>query len=237
MQIVGFPTRRLICLLKTVFTRPLRPLTYFYTFLQVFFLCAKKTKVQLSCIVTTAYQDLCFCNKVTWIAQSLFFLIQNFKLSSMALQACWCRVRSYLSRHKGQPTICIGENKGADQLRSYCKADQHLVFATCIVQFLYFLNTKFPASNHLLRLYSLVCVTWPEPKLLIFSRPGSSPIYLLMDILRFLSARLSTLASSADAPYFNNSSLMSPSDISNRWYRSMSCSFSNKFYNNKGATS
>ena len=32
------------------------------------------------------------------------------------------------------------------------------VFATRIVQFLYFIDPKFPASNHLLRLYSPVCV-------------------------------------------------------------------------------
>ena len=32
------------------------------------------------------------------------------------------------------------------------------VFSTWIAQFLYFLNPKFPASNHLLRLYSPVCV-------------------------------------------------------------------------------
>ena len=28
----------------------------------------------------------------------------------------------------GKPTICPGENKGADQLRSYCEADQRLCF-------------------------------------------------------------------------------------------------------------
>ena len=32
------------------------------------------------------------------------------------------------------------------------------VFATRIVQFLYFLNPKFPVSSHLLCLYSWVCV-------------------------------------------------------------------------------
>ena len=32
------------------------------------------------------------------------------------------------------------------------------VFATQIVQFLYFLNAKFQASSHLLQLYSPVCV-------------------------------------------------------------------------------
>ena len=33
-----------------------------------------------------------------------------------------------MSRRMGKPTICIGENKGADQLRSNCKADQRLCF-------------------------------------------------------------------------------------------------------------
>ena len=28
----------------------------------------------------------------------------------------------------GKPTICIGESKGADQLRSKCEADQRLCF-------------------------------------------------------------------------------------------------------------
>ena len=44
-----------------------------------------------------------------------------------------------------------------------CTAYQ-CVCATWIVQFLYFLNTKFPASYHLLRLYRPVCV-----------RPGRNP--------------------------------------------------------------
>ena len=28
----------------------------------------------------------------------------------------------------GKPTICLGENKGTDQLRSNCEADQRLCF-------------------------------------------------------------------------------------------------------------
>ena len=44
------------------------------------------------------------------------------------------------------------ENKGPAQLiRTF-------VFTTQIVQFLYFPNSKFQSSNHLLWLYSLVCV-------------------------------------------------------------------------------
>ena len=57
-----------------------------------------------------------------------------------------------------KPTICICETKAADQLSGNHEADQRLVFITGIVQFLYFLNPKFPASCHLLCLYSSVCV-------------------------------------------------------------------------------
>ena len=39
------------------------------------------------------------------------------------------------------------ENKGPDQLCSDCTADQHLSFATWIVQFLFFLNSEFQVSS------------------------------------------------------------------------------------------
>ena len=54
----------------------------------------------------------------------------------------------------GKPTICIGKNKGADQLRSNCA----FVFATGIVQFLFYLNQKFQASISFLCMYRSVCV-------------------------------------------------------------------------------
>ena len=42
------------------------------------------------------------------------------------------RVQSLLSKHEKshdmRKTMCIVENKGADQLRSNCEADQHLCF-------------------------------------------------------------------------------------------------------------
>ena len=65
-------------------------------------------------------------------------------------------VRRDLTMRK--PTICICENKDADQLRGNVKLISTFVFATHIVHFLFFLNTKFQASSHLLCLYSLVCV-------------------------------------------------------------------------------
>ena len=58
----------------------------------------------------------------------------------------------------GKPTICIGENKDADQLRGNREADQRLFFATRIVQILFYLNPKFQASSSFLCLYRSVCV-------------------------------------------------------------------------------
>ena len=48
-----------------------------------------------------------------------------------------------------KPDFCLCENKGADQLGSIST----FVFATCIVQFLYFLNPKFLAFSLFLLLY------------------------------------------------------------------------------------
>ena len=44
------------------------------------------------------------------------------------LQQDWQDVSIILSRPMGKPTICIGENKGADQLRGNREADQCLCF-------------------------------------------------------------------------------------------------------------
>ena len=64
----------------------------------------------------------------------------------------------------GKPTICMGENKDANQLRGNREADQRLVFATRIVQFLFNLNPEFQGSSSFLCLYRPVCV-----------RPGRKP--------------------------------------------------------------
>ena len=44
------------------------------------------------------------------------------------------------------------------RLGLFAKLINAFVFATRIVQFLFYLNLKFPASSHLLWLYSPVCV-------------------------------------------------------------------------------
>ena len=57
-----------------------------------------------------------------------------------------------------KPTICLCENKGADQLRSKCEADQRLCFGYTDRTIPLLLNPKFPVSSHLLCLHSPVCV-------------------------------------------------------------------------------
>ena len=83
----------------------------------------------------------------------------------------------------GKPAICIGENKGADQLRSNCEATAKLisavVFATRIVQSLFFLNPKFPASSHILCLYRSVCVGPGRKPHCWFSQEAAQMLYLI----------------------------------------------------------
>ena len=69
-----------------------------------------------------------------------------------------------LSRHMGKPTICIGENKAADQLRSNCEADQLLCF-----RYIFYLNPKFQSVLVQVGL----CRTCSETTLLVFPRGGS----------------------------------------------------------------
>ena len=56
--------------------------------------------------------------------------------------------------------FCILEYKGADQLSGYCAAEQRLCFhyVDCTSPL------NFQASNHLLLLYSHVCVGNPEDR-------------------------------------------------------------------------
>ena len=83
-----------------------------------------------------------------------------------------------MSRDMRKPDFYICENKDADKLRGNPEADQPFVFATQIVQSLYFLNTKFQASSHLMPLYSPVSVgPGRKPRRPVFSQRGSYAIY------------------------------------------------------------
>ena len=55
----------------------------------------------------------------------------------------------HLSHVMWKPTFCIYEKKGSDHFGVTVNLLSTFVFATGIVQFLYFLNPKFPASSHL----------------------------------------------------------------------------------------
>ena len=57
-----------------------------------------------------------------------------------------------------KPMFCICQNKDPDKLPVTAKLISAFVFATRIVQSLFFLNPKFPVSSHLLWLCSSVCV-------------------------------------------------------------------------------
>ena len=50
--------------------------------------------------------------------------------------------QNIMSRPMGKPTICIGENKGADQLRGNREADQRLCFRYSDSTILPLLNSK-----------------------------------------------------------------------------------------------
>ena len=56
----------------------------------------------------------------------------------------------YMSPIMRKPTICMCENKGADQLHSNCEADQRLCFRYMDSKIPNFLHPKFQASSHLL---------------------------------------------------------------------------------------
>ena len=77
----------------------------------------------------------------------------------------------------GKPTICIGENKGADQLRGNREADQRLCFRYS-VHFILYLTPKFQASSSFLCLYRLVCVGPVRKPHCWFSHEAAHVIYM-----------------------------------------------------------
>ena len=74
----------------------------------------------------------------------------------------------------GKPTICIGENKGADQLRGNREADQRLCFRYSDSAIPLLLKSEI--SSFLLFSVTVqvdLCRTWSETTLLVFPRGGS----------------------------------------------------------------
>ena len=73
-----------------------------------------------------------------------------------------------------KPTICIRENKDADPLRGNSEADQRLCFrytdSTIPLLSKSKISSLLPSS---VTVQPGLCLTWLEPKLLVFSRTGS----------------------------------------------------------------
>ena len=75
----------------------------------------------------------------------------------------------------GKPTICLGENKGADQLRSDREADQRLCFRYSDSAVPMLLKSKI-SSFYLFSVTVQVhlCPNWSETTLLVFPQGGSN---------------------------------------------------------------
>ena len=99
---------------------------------------------------------------------------------------CFTRPRYQVSVYRTiGPLVCICKTKTQISFAVTAKLISAFVFATQIVQSLYFLNPKFQASSHLLRLYSLVCVG-----------PGRKPLDLFSQNEAHISLMLSNVFSS-----------------------------------------
>ena len=75
----------------------------------------------------------CLCDGLQWeflskmcVINKNAFQMSNFIYNQRAIVQNL--LNCYMSHPMGKPTICIGETKGADQLRVYRKADQRLCF-------------------------------------------------------------------------------------------------------------
>ena len=88
-----------------------------------------------------------------------------------------------MCRPMGKPTICIGENKGADQLRGNREADQRLCF-----RYMDSTIPRLPKSEiSSFQLFSVLvqfglCQTCSETTLLVFPRGGSYKTHLSCEI-------------------------------------------------------
>ena len=75
----------------------------------------------------------------------------------------------------GKPTICICENKEADQLLSYCEADQCLCFrytdSTIPLLSKSKISSLYPSS---VTVQSGLCQTWSEPQIVGFLMHSSN---------------------------------------------------------------
>ena len=108
----------------------------------------------------------------------------------------------YMSRVMRKPAFCICQNKNADQLRDDREADQRLCFCYTDSKIPLLPKSEIQDSNHLLCLYSPVCVgPGRKPRRPVFSQRGSYNLTLESSFLilvgwRALDFDISTVSSS-----------------------------------------
>ena len=82
--------------------------------------------------------------------------------------------QQHLSHLMGKPTICIGENKDADQLRGNREADQRLCFRYSDSTIPLLLKSEISSFMHFSVLVQAgLCQTCSDTTLLVFPRGGS----------------------------------------------------------------
>ena len=114
-----------------------------------------------------------------------FFIVKNWGYRVYIFSPYFCsRHRSlilvrtglviFMSRDVRKPDFACAKTKTQISFEVTAKLISAFVFATRIVQYLSFLNTKFKAASHFLRLHSLICVgPGRKPRKPVFSRRGS----------------------------------------------------------------
>ena len=84
---------------------------------------------QLICDFVFAYACRLFSHAAAHFIDAVYFILIGLQHAKVHLEPSLTSDAFFvLSRHMGKPTICLGENKGADQLHSNCEADQRLCF-------------------------------------------------------------------------------------------------------------
>ena len=84
-------------------------------------------------------------------------------------------IKNEMSRFVRKPDFAYAKTKTQISFAVTAKLISAFVFATRIVQFLFYLNPKFQASSHLLWLYSPFCVgPGQKPRRPVFSQRGSN---------------------------------------------------------------
>ena len=119
--------------------------------------------------------NLCFRAKKRKIGIALCTPVLLHKIGVLERYA----LHRHLSHPMGKPTICIGENKGADQLRGNLEADQRHWF--CYSDSTIPLLLKSEISSFWLfsvLVQASLCRTCSETTLLVFPRGGS--IFIMM---------------------------------------------------------